>query len=509
MAKTKKKKSDKPTKKEKKRQKRKAMVKLTPKQIKDNGLEGVSKRRMREVESFREHVIKVHTVAKESNITVRESKNNADSTRNQYLQKSLQTLTAIHARTGKNFFEITKEDVSSYLKEKYPNNYSISPHIAAMGYLQTVIDESGDMFRTKPQFMERIKLKNGKEVWDIKYTKTEEEEERDFIRRAGKSTVQMATEEQIDILTDTISASRIYEPHRKQIVEIIRLSKGTGARISGAVELTYGDIMTIDGKMFMRHENDIEDEKEVDVHLQEKAGHHRDTEFIEVRDKEAIDLLTELKNRFPPGTSPDRRIFEFREQVKRDKKTGEYLSGGQKLSDDTVKTKIQNAVTKAAKKSNINDVENGKRISMHSARKCFAQSRVDYYSAMTVKELREEVDRRIEKNEQAREKEKERVRQLKSEGKTKAEINQRLYPNFAKKFDILKERINWVKKPTKEKPEGERRTKVDREPNHKELVLFLSSLDIGHQRVDVIRFYAVYIYKEGKISGVKYYEKKD
>lgn len=483
MAKTKKKKSKKPTHKEKKREKRKAMVKLSPKQIKDLGLEGASKRKMKEVESFREHVIKVHVVGEESNITVRK-KNTGDGTKSEHLRKSLQALTEIHVKTGKNFFQITRDDVANHLKDRYGNNFSINAYIAAMGHTQNIIDRTDNLFRTKPVFMERMKHR-GKEVWDVKYKKTEEEEGRDYTRRAPDSSVQMATREEMDKLFDEIDKSRVYAPHREQIVDIVKLTMTTGARISGAVELTYGDIMFQDGRVFIRHENDLEDEKEreVDMHLQEKAGHHRDTEYIEVRDREAIELLTKLKGKFPPDTNSDRRIFEFREKVKRDKTTGAYMSGGQKLSDKTIKTKIKNTVTNCAKRANINDIANEKTVSMHSGRKCFTQGRLDYYSAMTVEQLIAEKNRRIEKNAQVREKEKQRVKELKQQGKSKAEINQRLYPNFQKKFDILKDRINWVKKPTKENPKGERRTKKDREPNHKELAYFLTSLDIGHQRV--------------------------
>lgn len=509
VAKTKKKKkSNKPTYKEKKREKRKAMVKLTSKQIKDLGLQGASKRRMKELESFREHVIKVHVVGEESNITVRK-KNTGDGTKSEHLRKSLQTLTEIHVKTGKNFFQITRDDVANHLKDRYGNNFSINAYIAAMGHTQNIIDRTDNLFRTKPVFMERMKHR-GKEVWDVKYKETDVEDERDYTRRAPDSTVQMATREEMDKLIEEIEKSRVYAPHKEQILDIVKLTMLTGARVSGATELTYGDIMFQDGMVFMRHENDLEDEKEVNMHLQEKAGHHRDVEFIEVRDDEAIALLTKLKDKFPPNTNPDRRIFEFREAVKRDKVTGEYKSGGQKLSDKTIKTKIKNTVTNCAARAGINDVSNGKTVSMHSGRKCFTQSRVDYYSTMTVEQLRAEVDRRIEKNREVREKEAERVKELKRQGKTKAEINERRYPNFEKKLQVMKDRINWVKKPTKENPRGERRTKEDRELNHKELVFLCTTFEIGHQRIDVLRFYAVYMYdRQGNFKGVKYFEKKD
>ncbi|MDZ4627305.1 hypothetical protein ORM76_28940, partial [Bacillus cereus] len=110
-------------------------------------------------------------------------------------------------------------------------------------------------------------------------------------------------------------------------------------------------------------------------------------------------------------------------------------------------------------------------------------------------ELKQEVNRKIEENKQLRKDEKERVRKEKLAGKTKAQINARQYPNLEKKLETLRDRINWVEKPSKKNPEGIRRTKDWRDPQEKELIFFLVSLSIGHQRVDVIRFYAELLYE--------------
>lgn len=441
---------------EKEKQKRKAKFKLSNPQLKKYGLENASREEVREVEKIREWAVKIHTVGKESNICIGND-NMSFTTRKNYEAKTIKVLTDIHLKTKKNIFAITPQDISDHIYETYSNNYTASAYIAALGYTQTVINRDETLFRVKPSLL----IRNADDsAWTVK----EDHQDRDWIRRAKDSTTKKATFEEIKKVKEEVMKSRYSQSHKEQLLKMIDLCALLGLRVSEAIGMTYGDIM----------------EKGNALHTQGKGGHHRYNSYsLPDHDDQARQLLQDLYNS-PDNTNPNKKIFEFRTEVKRDK-DGNYVKGGEIMSDQAVQERIGRMIRTCADRAGVNDAD--KTFSMHSLRKYYAQSRVDYYKKFTLDELKQEVNEKLAENKRLRKEEKERVRKEKLAGKTKAQINARQYPNLEKKLETLRDRINWVEKPSKKNPEGTRRTKDWREPEAKELIFFLVSLSIGHQRV--------------------------
>ncbi|KLV14087.1 tyrosine-type recombinase/integrase [Bacillus anthracis] len=447
---------EKKTKKQKEKEKRKARFKLSPSKIKEYGLEN-DPDQVREVEKLRKWVIKIHTVGKESNITTYEGENLGDGTREDYLAKSLKVMTDVAVKTKKNIFSITAEEVSHHLHETYGNNFSVNGYIHALGYTQNVIKQDNTIFRDKPTLMVRTE---DDKTWSVK----SDHDDRDWLRKASDSKRKKANYDEIQRLKEEVAKSKYSKAHKEQALKMIDLCAALGLRISEAISMTYGDIL----------------EKGNALHTQGKGGHHRYNQYsLDVHDDKAKEMLHELYNS-KENTSPHKRIFEFRTEVKRDKE-GNYVSGGQIMKDKAIQERIGKIINTCATRAGLNNVD--QKVSMHSLRKYFAQSRVDHYKKYSVEQLRQEVQNRIDDNKRLRAEEKERVRSEKLAGKTKEQIKERKYPNLEKKFQTLKDRINYVELPSKKKPEGVKRTRDWREPELKELIFYLVSMDIGHQRV--------------------------
>ncbi|HDR4422863.1 TPA: tyrosine-type recombinase/integrase [Bacillus cereus] len=442
---------------EKEKQKRKAKFKLSKAQLKKYGLEYSTREEIREVEKIREWAVKIHTIGKESNICIG-GENMAFTTRKNYETKTIKVLTDIHLKTKKNIFSITQEDISNHIYETYSNNYTASAYIAALGYTQTVINKDETLFRVKPELL----IRNADNTaWTVK----EDHQDRDWIRRAKDSTTKKGTYEEIKRLKEEVEKSGYSQAHKEQVLKMIDLCAALGLRVSEAIGMTYGDILA----------------KGESLHTQGKGGHHRHNNYsLEGHDDQARQILQDLYNS-PENTNPNKKIFEFRTEVKRDK-DGRYIRGGEIMSDQAIQERIGKMIRTCADRAGINDKD--KTFSMHSIRKYYAQSRVDYYKKFTLDQLKQEVNEKLAENKRLRKEEKERVRKEKLAGKTKAQINERKYPNLEKKLETLRDRINWVEKPSKKNPEGVRRTKEWRDAEEKELIFFLVSLSIGHQRVE-------------------------
>ncbi|WP_096201858.1 site-specific integrase [Bacillus sp. FJAT-45350] len=113
---------------------------------------------------------------------------------------------------------------------------------------------------------------------------------------------------------------------------------------------------------------------------------------------------------------------------------------------------VEENIRKAALNANVD--RGGKKYTSHSARKAYAQYQMDNYCNMTKHQLKQEVA---------------------------AKINLDPY---------LKVKFNTTIKNIRAKVKSEIRTK--RRLTHKELCLWLTSVDLGHGRIDVVRYYADY-----------------
>lgn len=253
------------------------------------------------------------------------------------------------------------------------------------------------------------------------------------IRKSSESTVLKAIDKKTKEVIETVDKSR--SPIKDQVKTVLELGQHVGTRIHEAIGMKARDITL--------HTNG-----DATVFINGKGNLNRYV-HIPGTDGKAIALLQKLKDNAPHENAPVVKPI-----VGRDGKVQGAL---------TAAKRIERVVETAAEKAGVNKtvLVNGKevvqRYTPHAARKNFAGNRVASYSQKSMEELVKEKDRR-----------------LKGDSK------------LQEKYRKLVHRINVGSK-------NEPRTKVWREPNKKELVFFLASHDMGHTRVDVIRFYAEYV----------------
>lgn len=324
--------------------------------------------------------------------------------------------------------QVDPQKMGEMLRINYENAYSIKANVAALGFFKENSDSN--VFKEKVNVIDRKGF-------------LKELREEKVLRHSKDSTVMKTTSEQNSEIRREIGESR--SPFKLQASLAFEIAEITTARTEGALGLKGKDIT-------------IEKDGTATVYLREKGNLER---WVEVTDKSHVERLRELKEGLK---NPNWTVIP----------PLRYSSGenkGKVVKYDVARTKVTKIVSAAAGKAGIHEA--GKTVSMHSARKTAVQSRIDHYGKKTKEELKKEVDRRI-----ARHKENEKKVQ-----KERGE-NYKL-TSVEDKYKTLVQRINWVN-PKK----GIRRTKVDREPNKKELAFFLGSLDSGHFRNDVMRFYA-------------------
>lgn len=338
------------------------------------------------------------------------------------------------------------------LKEMFPNAYSIKKKLASLDFFQQAALKSGS-------FKEEVEFANVKSMRT--YFK-----ENDIVRRATDSTTMRATHNDIDRVIAEVAKSK--SPFKEQTIMALELSRRFGSRISGALEMTGHDLKIEHGELETHHHEKGKKHRWIDfgediarIEFAEKikaGGEH----VIETKDGEVKLQFDGLRKKEYSPVHEDWRLI----------KPMRYRSGDNKgniMEHEVARKRIAKIIEAAAERAGVSDGK--KTFSHHSCRGRFTQDRVDFYATKSMDELHDMVEKRINKNHELQE-------ELKKKGfKT---------PSVAEKYELMKHRLNWVN-------EEQRRTKEDREPYHKELCLFLASLDTGHYRNDVIRFYAKYI----------------
>lgn len=337
--------------------------------------------------------------------------------------------------------DVTKmesEKVHAMLVFRYKNPFTLKHKMAAMNYFVQATEES-NVFKSKIDCYDHTFMQ-------------EYCEDRGIVRRAADTSVKISTHDELGLVVNEIRESR--SAYKEQAEMVINLGKYVGTRVSGALHLKGKDILI--------HKNG-----NATVYLKEKGGLER---WVTISDPNAVDYLKEIKSSLK---SQDHLVV----------KPMRYQSGerkGQLMTNEKARQRLAEVVNPAAKRAGVNsDTQN---VTIHSSRKTFTQDRINHYSHMTEDELQLEVQKRILENKELQE-----------------EI-QRENPEFSitdveEKWAGVIQRINWV-----DEDAGIRRTRIDRDPNHKELSYFLASLDTGHFRLDVIRFYAKYFGFIGEAS---------
>lgn len=243
--------------------------------------------------------------------------------------------------------------------------------------------------------------------------------EEGVVRRSRDSKTLMACHE--DYAAVHLQLLSSHSPNADVIAHIHQIQRYVGARISEAVSLRKQDIAF--------HSNDW-----MTVTIKGKGGLIR---HVDVSHKSTIELLrrlTEDKKEAAP-------VFQMKNS-----------KGQDKSIKQAVKSLKENIRT-AANRAGVD--RSGKTYTSHSARKAFAQARMDMYAEATTSKLHREIARRIAAD-----------------------------PSLKMKYERTLQNVRAKLAPSS-------RNK-NRELNHKELCAWLVSTDLGHGRLDVIRYYCRY-----------------
>jgi hypothetical protein len=358
-----------------------------------------------------------------------------DTSASEYIKKTKTMLRAYYDKHGVGDpTKINGNLMNELLIEKYDNPWSLKNMIHALHYTQHKVVESQTYRKT-------LDLVNKKDA--LEFCK-----DNGIIRRASESTVRKATREELFQTVDVLDKSN--SPYKEMAKKAILLSWATNARAEGVIEMQGRDIT-------------IHDDGTARVYLNEKGGLPR---WVTVYHEEKVELLQEykesLKNQNQTVLEPVR--------YQRGERRGKIMK-----TDDAAK-RLTKVITSTAEKIGLADRHDKKfpSLSLHSARKCSLNEQADYFRSKTRAELDEELEKRIKEQEE----------------RQKNEKSYR-YTSIREKYQQAVDRVNWIQKPSKDNPEGIRRRKEEnfRDLNDKELALFLTSLDSGHFRIDVLRYY--------------------
>ena len=308
-----------------------------------------------------------------------------------------------------------------FAKEKGGSAFTLSKFPHALHSLQSIARESG-VYRG-------LKLGNKQDLLAMKNNAG-------ITRKSDESKCLKANSQDFTKVQNEILHSK--SPQKQLISDIHQIQRGIGCRVH--------EVM----KMKKEHITYLKDGT-ASVYIKGKGGLER---WVRIDDKGTIDLLKEK--------SEGKKDGAFMIQVK-DRK------GNDKSRKNAI-NQVQDVVSTAAERAGVNRSE--KTYSTHSARKVFAQERMNKYAVMTYKQLEKVLAKRI------------RNYPLDKRGENRLK---------AKKDNELQQLRNKIDpKGTRYSKEEREKLRKDRGFTHKELCMFLVSIDTGHFRINIIRYYADY-----------------
>lgn len=257
-------------------------------------------------------------------------------------------------------------------------------------------------------------------------------------RKASESSCLKANQNDYEKVLDGLSKSR--SKQKEEIKSIHMAQRLVGCRISEAIGMRKQDIT-------------VNQDGSCTVYIKGKGGHER---WVRVVSKEGTDFL---KARINNDTRGDTTVFNLKDSKGNDKGFRESVA------------MVKDAITKAADRSNAH--RDGKRYSSHSGRKVYAQERVNEFAQKTKTQLKRELKRRIERF------------PLDKDG------NNKLKQKYENELEKLREKINLTIPGKRTAKQGEALRK-ERHMTHKELCLFLVSVETGHFRINIMRYYCDY-----------------
>lgn len=306
-------------------------------------------------------------------------------------------------------------------KERGGSAFTLSRFPHALHALQSLARESG--------VYKGLKLGSKQVLLDMKNAAG-------ITRKSDESTCLKANSQDFKKVQYEILNSK--SPQKQLVAEIQQIQRGIGCRIEEALKLKKEHITY--------HKDGL-----ATIYIKGKGGLER---WVKVNDEQTIDLI-KAKTEGKKGGAP---VFQIKDRQGNDK------------SIKQAKNLVQEVVRGAAGRAGI--ARNGANYSSHSARKVFAQERMNKYSKMSYKQL----DKILAKV----------IHEYPSQENGVNKLKQ-------KKDNELQQIRNKIDPKGKLYSREERNKKRNaRKFNHKELCLFLVSIDTGHFRCNIIRYYADY-----------------
>lgn len=307
-------------------------------------------------------------------------------------------------------------------KERGGSAFTINRFPHALHSLQSLARASG-VYRG-------LKLGNKQDLLDMK-------NKAGVVRRSSESTCLKATATDFQKVKDEILKSK--SPQKQLFSEIQQIQRGVGCRIDEAMKMK---------KEHITHHKD----GTATIYIKGKGGLER---WVEVKDKQTVELIKEKTDDKKDGAY----VFQVKNRQGDDKKRSSAIR------------QVQEVVSAAAERAKVNTDK--ATYSTHSARKVYAQERVNEYAAQSTRQLERELARRI------REYPTDKNGYNKLKDKKDSELQQ------------LRNKIHLTIPGKRTKQQGEELRK-NREFTHKELCLFLASIDTGHFRISIMRYYCDY-----------------
>ncbi|PGP18676.1 hypothetical protein COA01_23320 [Bacillus cereus] len=405
-------------------------------------------------------------------------KQNLNSTYTDYAKKVKTLAKKYFKKYGvSNINQIEPEKMEKLIIEEYGHKsaFTIKAYTAAINLFQksTQADrlQGGGAFST-PLYLANIDGKGGLREYF---------EEHDMKRYSSDSKTAHLNQDSLDKLHTALENSD--KAHTDTAAEYLTFCSHTAARFDGAIGCKGKDIT-------------LNEDDTATVFLVEKG---RKPRWVHVRNPDSVAYLKEKKE----GLASQDHYVVNPPRYTQGKSKGNRMS--RKKIEQQVGKQMGKIISEIAAEHALAEV--GKTVSMHSARKYRAQEWAVEYASKSPTELNQILQTRIKEHEQRIKEIREhnqkidtQIAKLKGDNKNKSKVakltrmkKEANVPSVQEKVQTALDRINWRRMPGAKgvNDAGLRRTKKDRPMNHKELVMFLVSLDTGHYRVDVISQYYV------------------
>lgn len=352
-------------------------------------------------------------------------------------------------RLSKNSYDKYRRETEAYnnwLEHTYGHGITKSTNQKAKAYL-THLEQSGKSawrlkavvhslanFReaTKQTSVFPYQVKTGSKTEMLADFKT-----RKVIRKIQDSSRLKPAQEELSQVIENIKNSR--SPEAANYYRVARLQSELGCRVSEALTIKVSDV-------------ELKDDGTALVRIKGKGGLVR---HVPVQEAGTIAFLKDLSLSKKPSTP----LVPIKNKDGKNKSLTES------------KKQYESLVARAAREVNETHASSGKRFTTHSMRAGYAQSQVNMYANWSTSQLKREIARRIEWDNQLDAKER---------------------ANLKRKLDATESAVRKKLGSHIEDPKMRLEYQKNRELNHKELALWLTSVDLGHGRLDILLYYLVY-----------------